>query len=207
MPDGITYGTLRKLLSTHHFLATQYSRLLIDSNTAPSLRHLSNVSLIYKRKEPLNPKNFRMIALTSIICKLFNQIVSDRILDYMIENSFIDNSVQNAFIKNVNGTIEHNHLLQEVISHARNSKRTCHITSVDVKDAFGSISHELIGYVTTRYKIAINVRTYINYIYSKISGKLFGDKWTSDRFTFNRGVFSGRLAIPNYIHMRFQPVA
>ena len=69
-----------------------------------------------------------MITLISTIGKLFNQIGSDRILEYMTMNSFIDNSVQQEFIKNVNGTIERNQLLQEVMSHARPNKRTCHIT-------------------------------------------------------------------------------
>ena len=143
-PDGITYGILRNLSCTHHFLATLYSRVLSESQSPPLLWQCSNVLLIYKRNEPENPKNFRMIALISTVGKLFHQIISDRILEYMTENKFLDKSVQKALIKNVNGTIEHNMLLHEVISNARRSKRTCEITFFDLKDAFGSISHELI---------------------------------------------------------------
>ncbi len=85
-----------------------------------------------------------MIALTSVIGKLFNKIISDHILDYMIINNVINTAVQKAFIKNINGTIEHNQLLQEVISHAHKHKQTCDVTFFDLKDAFGSISHERI---------------------------------------------------------------
>ena len=205
-PDGITYGILRKLPSTHHFLATLYSRIIRNSPQTPTLWQLSNVSLIYKRNEPSNPKNFRMIALTSTIGKLFNQIISDRLLEYMIQNSFIDDSIQKAFIKNVNGTIEHNQLLQEVISHARHNKRTCHVTFFDLKDAFGSISHELIDHVLTRYDIPENIKIYINSLYSNISGKVIGNKWSSERFTFNRGVFQGDPLSPTIFICVFNPL-
>ena len=91
--DGITYGLLKHLPSAHHFLATLYSKIIADSPSPPSLWQCSNVSLIYKRNEPSNPKNFRMIALTSVIGKLFHQIISDRILEYMIGNGFINSAV------------------------------------------------------------------------------------------------------------------
>ena len=63
--DGVTYGILRHLPSTHHFLATLYSKILSSSPSPPDLWRHSMVTLIYKRNEPANPKNFRMIALTS----------------------------------------------------------------------------------------------------------------------------------------------
>ena len=97
-------------------------------------------------------------------------------------------------------------MLQEVISHARHNKRTCHITFFDLKDAFGSISHELIDHVMTRYNIPINIQTYINSLYSNISGKVFGNKWTSDRFTFNKGVFQGDPLSPTIFICVFNPL-
>ena len=41
----------------------------------------------------------------------------------MTNNGYIDNSMQKAFINNINGTIEHNQLLQEIIQHARHHKK------------------------------------------------------------------------------------
>ena len=87
-----------------------------------------------------------MIALTSVAGKVFHQIVSERMLKYLIGNGYIDSSLQKAFISNINGTIEHNQLLQQVISHARRNHKTVHITFFDLKDAFGSISHSLIDH-------------------------------------------------------------
>ena len=36
-PDGISYGILKKLPSIHHFLATLYSKLLLNQNPTPTL--------------------------------------------------------------------------------------------------------------------------------------------------------------------------
>ena len=205
-PDGLTYGVLRNLPSTHHFLATLYSRILLDSPTPPELWQSSNVSLIYKRNETSNPKNFRMIALTSTIGKLYHQIVSDRILDYMIANKFLNPAVQKAFIKNINGTIEHNQLLQEVISHARRNQKTVHVTFFDLKDAFGSISHKMIDHVLNRYQIPDNVKHYINNLYSNINGSVVGPDWKSERFVFKRGVFQGDPLSPTIFICVFNPL-
>ncbi len=49
-----------------------------------------------------------MITLTTVFGKLFNQIVSNHILDYLIANNYIIEAVQKAFINNMNGIIEHN---------------------------------------------------------------------------------------------------
>ena len=205
-PDGLTYGILRHLPSTHHFLSTLYSKLILDSPSPPELWQASNVSLIYKRNETSNPKNFRMIALTSVIGKIYHQIVSDRILDFMIGNGYINAAVQKAFIKNINGTVEHNQLLQEVISNARKNKKTVHVTFFDLKDAFGSISHKLIDTVLERYHIPENIKMYVNSLYSNINGSVVGPGWRSDRFKFNRGVFQGDPLSPTIFICVFNPL-
>ncbi len=180
--------------------------MLFDSPKPSPLWQKSKISLIYKRNEPDNPKNFRPIALSSIAGKIYHQILSNRILDYLIGNNYIDSSMQKAFIHNVNGTIEHNQLLQEIISHARVNKRTCHITFFDLKDAFGSISHNLIDHCLGRYSIPENVRVYIRELYSNISGTVAGDKWYSDEFTFQRGVFQGDPLSPTIFITVFNPL-
>ena len=122
-PDALTCGILKHLPAAHHFMATLYSKLLLNNPKPPTLWQTSKIALIYKRNEQSNPRNFRMIALTSIVGKVYHQIISSRTLKYMTTNGFIDNSMQKAFINNINGTIEHNQLLQQIIQHARHNKK------------------------------------------------------------------------------------
>ena len=50
--------------------------------------------------------------------------MANRNIDYFIANKFIKPEIQKAFIKMVNGCIEHNYVLREILSHARANKRT-----------------------------------------------------------------------------------
>ena len=118
-PDGLLYGLLKNLPTVHHFLATMYTRMLLESQDPPDNWSNSKVVLIYKSGDPGSPENFRMISLTSCVSKIFHQILADRLVTYLTANKFIDDAVQKAFVKNVSGCIEHNQLLQETIMHAK----------------------------------------------------------------------------------------
>ena len=78
-----------------------------------------------------------------------------------------------------------------------------HITFFDLKDAFGSISQELIQHVLERYNILDNVKHYMESLKSNINGQVMGLKWASDRFYFKNGVFQGD---PNIFLYVFNPL-
>ena len=70
--DGITYFHLKKLPSCHNFLATLYSKILLQSHSAPTSWCQGKTILLYKKGDASLPKNFRPIMLTSVIGKLFH---------------------------------------------------------------------------------------------------------------------------------------
>ena len=150
-PDGIT-GILKKFPSIHHVLATLYSKLL-TSAIAPSSWAESRITLIYKKDEPELPENFRMIALSSVLGKTFHLLLASRMSDYLLANKFIDSTIQKAFLRNINGVIEHNQCVQEILSHAKANNRTVHLNFFDLADAFGSVKHNLISFCLKRFKI------------------------------------------------------
>ena len=76
-PDGIVYGLLKKLPSTHHFIATLFSKV-IQTGIPPLSWSTSKITLIHKKNETNIPSNFRMIALSNCVGKLFHQILADR---------------------------------------------------------------------------------------------------------------------------------
>ena len=52
--------------------------------------------------------------------------------------------MEKAFLPGINGCIEHNIALDEIVRDAKMKKRTVHITFFDLADAFGSVPHNLI---------------------------------------------------------------
>ena len=95
--------------------------------------------------------------LTSCVSKVFHQILANRLVEYFVENKFVDKSVQKAFIYGINGCIEHNQVVQEIIADSWYRKRTVHITFFYIADAFGSVSHDIISYSLKRFDVPQNV--------------------------------------------------
>ena len=190
--DKILYAYLSKLPSIHKLLATLFT-LIRDTGEAPAVWGLSKIVLIPKSDNinHENPCDFRMIALTENVAKLYHTLESTRSLSFMIKNGYLDPSAQKAFIQGVNGCVEHVQVIQEVIQHAKNNNKTVHITWFDLIDAFGSLSHMLIPHVLQHYHLPNKIIIYINNMYKQLKGRIKTKQWETDLFNFLRGAFQG----------------
>ncbi len=204
-PDGILYGIMRKLPATHHFMSTLFSKLLVTGDPPESWSN-SRISLIHKANDTDIPSNFRMISLTCAVGKVYHQIMANRTATFLIDNNVIDPAMQKAFLQGINGCIEHTQVMQEILAHARNSNKTCHITYFDLADAFGSVEHDLIYYTMERNGLPPVVIAYVRNLYSRLSGYIQGNKWTSEPFKFRKGVFQGDPWSPIIFLQTFNPI-
>ena len=84
------------------------------------------------------------------IGKLYHLILAERLTTFLTANKLIDPQLQKAFLPGINGCIEHNIVMDEVIKDAKHKNRTCHITFFDLEDAFGSVPHSLIDLTLER---------------------------------------------------------
>ena len=190
--DQILYAYLTNLPSIHPLLATMFTHIR-DTGEAPESWGLSNIILIPKGDniDQNNPADFRMIALTSNVAKLYHTLESSRTISFMITNGYLDSSAQKAFINGINGCVEHVQVIQEVIQHAKSNHKTAHITWFDLVDAFGSLCHMLILHVLQHYHLPDKIIKYIENIYNKLKGKVKTKDWETEIFKFLKGVFQG----------------
>ena len=164
------------------------------------------MKLIHKKGNPTDPKNFRMIALSGCIGKTFHLLLNHRLTSYLINNKLINPEMQKAFLPGINGCIEHNMVMEEVIKDARKQKNTAHITFFDLEDAFGSVPHSLITESLKRNFLPENVITYFSTLYSSCQAVVLIPAWRSNPFHFHRGVFQGDPLSPTVFFMVFNPV-
>lgn len=54
--EQLTYFHLRNLTSTHYFLATLFTKIVLESHHGPSLWYSAKINLIPKGGDPSNPK-------------------------------------------------------------------------------------------------------------------------------------------------------
>ena len=121
-PDGVSYSVLYKLECTHHILATLFTKVLSMGCPPPSWSE-SVVKLLHKKGDSSNPTNFRMIALSGCIGKTFHLLINQRLTKFLVKNKLVDPAMQKAFLPGINGTIEHNLAMEEVIKNARKKQK------------------------------------------------------------------------------------
>ena len=132
-PDGITYSHLKKLPSCHNFLATLYSKILLQSHSAPVSWCQGKTILSHKKGDTSLPKNFRPITLTSVIGKRFHCILSLCLEKFVQSNKLLDSSIQKGFLFVINGTMEHIFCIDSLLANARSSKEPIVTSFFDLK--------------------------------------------------------------------------
>ena len=106
----------------------------------------------------------------------------------------------------INGCIEHNIVMEEIIRDAKHNKKTAHITFFDLEDAFGSVPHSLIDQTLEQNFIPQNIRTYFHNLYMHAQAVTHTKSWRSDPFRFKRGVFQGDPISPVVFLLVFNPI-
>ena len=96
------YAYLKKLPSAHHSLATLCAIILLKSHETPASWCARDLHLIYISGTPTDPANYRPIALSSVVGKLFHQIVAYCLEMYLLNNCLINSKLQKGFLKGIN---------------------------------------------------------------------------------------------------------
>ena len=143
-PDKISYFHLKMLPCTHHFLATLFSKIISVSHNTPLTWCNANIILIHKNGDTSCPSNFRPIALTSTIGKLFHRILARRLEEYLLDSDIIDPSIQKGFLSGIDGVIEHILSLNCIINNSKTYNLPLFLTFIDLRNAFGSVHHDYI---------------------------------------------------------------
>jgi hypothetical protein len=119
---------------------------LLNSGMCPALWKGARTILIYKAGDRNDPGNWRPITITSILYRIMFCIIADALHVVHEENGInICDKEQKGFIPKRAGCIEHTAETNAIINDAVRKKTPLYILSLDLRDAFGSVPHELIG--------------------------------------------------------------
>ena len=115
---------------------------------------MAAVKLIAKKsaaEDASNPGNFRPIALTPCIGKIFTTLLRNRWLKYMLANGYFDSSLQKAFMPTVPGCTEHHLKLSSILAEARSKHKSLAICWLDLANTYDSVHHSLIQFSLCHY--------------------------------------------------------
>ena len=106
--DQITYCVIKHCPSLIPALLNLFG-MCWDTQTIPHVWKQGVIRLIPKasaKENPCEPSNFRPIALTSCVGKLFTTVLKNRWLRFMTLNGYLDTTVQKAFLPGIPGCLE-----------------------------------------------------------------------------------------------------
>ena len=137
---------------------------------------------------PHLPSNFRPIALTSCIGKLFTTLLKDRWLQFMVGNNYLDTSVQKAFLPNISGCLEQYQKLQSIIKDAHYKHRSLSVCWLDLANAYGSVHHQLISCCLQHYHAFLDM---IAKLYTGLSATITSQTWSTKPVPLEISVYQG----------------
>ena len=159
--------------------------------------------LIYKKGDSNEPENYRPITLQPVWYKIFSSVYYNKIFKFVSKNNLIDKTIQKGFCKGLDGVLEHSETLAHLLRDAKNAKREIIVILLDLKNAFGSVNHNLIRASLQHHHLPTKFLQIFNSIYndSYISVAV-NRKWTAP-IKIHRGVLQGDPSSPILFNLCF----
>ena len=92
------------------------------------------------------PSEFRPIAITNTVGKIFFSVISDRLQKFFVQNNYIRRETQKGFLFGLPGCLEHSFTLFEALRDAKENQRQIIVAWIDLANAYGSVRHNLIQF-------------------------------------------------------------
>ena len=191
--DQVSYVVLKKCPSLIPALLHIFNSCW-KLQRVPDAWKVGVIRLLGKKKaedDPSKPNNFRPIALTSCIGKVFTSLLKQRWLSYMVGNNYLNTAVQKAFVNGVPGCSEHHLKLLATLNDARRKHKSLCVCWLDLANAFGSVHHGLIRFSLQHYHAPQAMINMTCNLYQDLTGVVSTDAWQTDPFHLQIGVYQG----------------
>ncbi|PZC86734.1 hypothetical protein B5X24_HaOG206296 [Helicoverpa armigera] len=137
-PDQLTVHLLSKCLNSFIKPITHIFNLSLETGVFPDSWKTASVTPIYKTGPKEDPRNYRPIALLSIVSKILEKIVNKRLIDYLDKNHII--SDRQFGFRQGRSTEDAVSLLTDRVAHHIENGHCCIGVFLDLAKAFDTVS-------------------------------------------------------------------
>ena len=181
-----------KFLSSNflHFLLLFFNFLFLNYKF-PSFWKFQKIILIPKNSQNTNdPTNYRPISLTHLFAKLYEKIISNRIVEVFIEHKLISPN-QHGGIPNQETQIPLTQIIQQIQYNQTQSQYTQMIV-YDISKTFDSVWHKALIYKLYYYfKLRGPILIIFILYFTNRKAQVYHDNKVSDIITLQRGAPQG----------------
>jgi hypothetical protein len=130
-PDGIGNSFIKKVFPPFSNEITIFFNYCILHGVFPMQWKISNVIPVF---------NYRPISLLPCLSKIFERLVADRLMKYVVDTNLISTN-QSGFMPNDSTTNQLVHITNDIINSFENGKETI-VGFVDISNAFDRVWHK-----------------------------------------------------------------
>ena len=199
-PDSLPYSVWKSGGQAVIDLIAWIARKLKEFRRFPTTWKQAKTVFIPKDGDLREPRNWRPITITSTLYRIFMCLVSRALQTLNKRRKFI-NEAQHGFTKTPNGAMTHIAVVNELIKHADRSKSSIYVMSIDLRDAFGSVSHELITHTLRAKGFNEDLIDLIMDSYRGATSRYVVNGETSQPIFLNKGVRQGCPLAPTLFNL------
>jgi len=197
--DQVQNFWIKHLTSLHPTLNTRFNQAIKNPETAPTWLTGGRTTLIYKKGEKDEAKNYRPITCLSTYYKLMTLILTDKIYKHTTINEILPFE-QKGVRRKARGCKDHLMIDKLIDEDAKRKKRSVSLMWIDYKKAYDSVPHSWIIEAMKLYKIDDTIINFIELLMPAWRTKIYlpHEKGciTTDDINIERGIFQGDSLSP-----------
>ena len=194
-PDGIPVVVLKNISPELSPLLAKLFNCCLKEKCFPDIWKLSSVCPVFKNAgERSSPSQYRPISLLSVISKLLEAVINQRVLAHLSKNNLLSDK-QYGF-RSSRSTADALTVFTHRISQALYVNRDVRAVALDISKAFDKVWHKGLLLKLACYGISGNVLAVIESFLSNRSLQVVVSGQTSDAHKINAGVPQGSLLGP-----------
>jgi hypothetical protein len=203
--DGIGYWALKAYPKGASKMMAMLSKIILKYGFMPSTWNSSRTVLIYKKGDEMLLKNWRPLTITSCLYRVWTCALAHCLQEVNQENKIFDPN-QKGFIRGIDGCLEHSNMISEVIADSNRSRRNLYIITIDLKDAFGSLSHQYIRYMLKETNLPEEIQEVVMRSYEEGFTKVRINYEESNKIPIHKGVKQGCPVSPLIFNLCMNPL-
>jgi Reverse transcriptase (RNA-dependent DNA polymerase) len=193
-PDGISPKLLKLAPDEFADYLLLIFKKCFDLSTIPSKWKVANVTPIFKKGSRSSPENYRPISLTSVVCKMFEHIITSNLATYLEQNNLF-NKDQFGFRKNRSCELQLHRVCQDLAFILDNGEQA-DLIFLDFSKAFDKVSHRFLLSKLGGYGLKEDIISLIKSFLSGRSQKVVIDGYSSTPIEVASGVPQGSVLGP-----------
>ncbi len=193
-PDGVPPVLLKQSASTLSIPLHMIWRKSLDTGEIPKLLKHGLITPIYKSGPKTEPKNYRPVALTSHIIKIFERILVKQLTNYLSEHSLY-NEGQHGFRSGrscVSQLLQHRMNILRALEEGEGAD----VIYLDFSKAFDKVKHSILMKKLEHIGIRGNIHKWIENFFTERSQSVIVEGCQSKQSLVRSGVAQGSVIGP-----------